>query len=55
MFRRKSDERSGRSRICIDVGIGGDGDAIERGGDFFRRIESPSIRVHFNHDCTGFG
>ena len=54
VFGGKSDERSGGSRICIDVSISGDGNAIERGGDFFRRVQPPTVGVHFNHDCARF-
>ena len=55
MFGGKGNERAGRSGVRIDKGVGGNSNAIECAGNFLSGIETPPVRIHFNHDCTRFG
>ena len=55
MLGGKRDERAGRAGVGIDVGVSRDRGVIQNAGDFFRRIEPATIRVHVEDNRRGAG
>ena len=53
MLRRERDERAGRAGVGVDERVGRDRGAIQNVRDFFGRVESPAVGVHFKNDRGG--